>query len=230
MCSTSETPTTDCPPPIPLEGARNILRDLVPRGRKDLFLPQIAQLALEGYTNRAISRKTGVPRRTVDRWLQEQRQEWTAKASEGPAEIFSVAVARLESAYREAMEAWRRSLADKQVRLEEVTPAAGDPGEAKTKTSIRTESQSGQAALLGKAVQAAMAICEFKGKHLDAQRQLRYQDPHRDVIELAENQENLSSEELGNLKALLQAANPPARILIEEEILARVDQSDVGDA
>jgi transcriptional regulator with XRE-family HTH domain len=217
---------TECPEPIPPQAPRNILRDLVPKGRKDRFLPEIAQLALEGYTNRAISRKTGVPRRTVDRWLQEQRQEWIAKASESSADVFSVTVARLESAYREAMDAWRRSLADKQVRLEEVAPAAGDQGEAKTKTSIRTESQSGQAALLGKAVQAAMAICEFKGKHLDAQRELRYQDPQRDVIDLAENLENLSNEELDNLKALLQAANAPARMLIEEEVLARDDRSD----
>ena len=179
MCSTNETPMTECPQPIPPQAAGNNEGDSIPRGRKDLFLPEMAQLALEGYTNRAISRKTGVPRRTVDRWLQEQRQEWMAKASEGPAEMFSVTVARLESAYREAMDAWRRSLADKQVRLEEIVPADGDHSEAKQKTSIRTESQSGQAALLGKAVQAAMAICAFKGKYLDAQRELRYQDPQR---------------------------------------------------
>ena len=55
-------------------------------------------------------------------------------------------------------------------------------------------------------------------------------DPHLNVIELAENLENLSSEELADLKVLLQAANPPARMLIEEEILARDDQSNGEEA
>ncbi len=76
VCAGNDTPMAECPQQLPPRAVRVRVQDLVPRGRKDLFLPQIAQLALEGYTNRAISRKTGVPRRTVDRWLQEQRQEW----------------------------------------------------------------------------------------------------------------------------------------------------------
>ena len=82
------------------------------------MLPEIAQLSLEGHSSRAIGRKLGVPRRTVDRWLRQLRQQWAESAAENAAERFAVAMARLESVYREAMEAWRRSLADKQVTVE----------------------------------------------------------------------------------------------------------------
>ena len=80
-----------------------------PRGRKKAaVLPEIARLSLEGHSNRAIGRKLGVPRRTVDRWLREQRQEWSENAPKNSVELYAVAMARLEAVYREAMEAWRR--------------------------------------------------------------------------------------------------------------------------
>ena len=73
-------------------------------------------------------------------------------------------MARLESVYREAMEAWRRSLADKQVTVETL----GSDGAAKAKGSLRKTTQSGQAALLGKAIHAAKDISKFQAQHLDA--------------------------------------------------------------
>jgi hypothetical protein len=196
-----------------------------PKGRKTMFLPQIAQLALEGHSNRAISRKTGVPRRTVDRWLLQQRSDWSQKSSEVATDMFSLAIARLQSAYREAMEAWRRSQEDRRVRLEQLRAADADERKQQGKTSLCTESQSGQAALLGKAVQAAIAICEFNNKHLDAQQQSRYLHPQRDLIELAEELENLSPDELGSLKTLLQADSASVRSLIEDQIRAQHDPS-----
>ena len=57
-------------------------RILPPRPRKSAVLPEIVRLALEGHSNRAIGRKLGIPRRTVDRWLREQRQEWDKTAEE----------------------------------------------------------------------------------------------------------------------------------------------------
>ena len=76
-------------------------------------------------------------------------------------------MARLESVYREAMEAWRRSLADKQVTVETL----GNDGAAKPKATLRKTTQSGQAALLGKAIQAARENSKFNAKHLEAMRQ-----------------------------------------------------------
>jgi hypothetical protein len=127
------------------------------------LLPEIARLSLEGHSSRAIGRKLGVPRRTVDRWLRELRQRWAASAAENATELYAVAMARLESVYREAMEAWRLSLADKQVTVE--TP--GEEGARKPKSSLRKTTQSGQAALLGKAIHAAGEISKFNVRHLD---------------------------------------------------------------
>jgi CRP-like cAMP-binding protein len=44
----------------------------------------------------AIGKRLGVPRRTVTRWMQELRQEWTARAAEGAALLVPVKVARPE--------------------------------------------------------------------------------------------------------------------------------------
>ena len=67
-------------------------------------------------------------------------------------------IARYDSIYREAMEAWRNSKADKEVRLVEDTEAAGKSRGAKTKKSIRTERRSGDIAFLAQARNAADAI------------------------------------------------------------------------
>jgi hypothetical protein len=135
------------------------------RASKAALLPEIARLALENHSNRAISKKLGIPRATVNRWLRVQRRQWAEIATKNSAERFPMTLARLESVYGEAMQAWRLSLADKQTSTE----MAGDGDEPKT--LCRKETRSGQAALLGKAIQAAKEICLFHGKHADALRQ-----------------------------------------------------------
>ena len=121
-------------------------------------MPEIASLAMEGHSGRAIGRQLGVPRRTVDRWLGELRQQWSEKVAESPEGLGGILTARLEAVYREAMQAWRRSLADKQVTLE----SPGDDDDAQPKRTRRTTTQSGQAALLGKAMQAAKEISKVQ--------------------------------------------------------------------
>ena len=132
------------------------------RRRKETLLPEITRLALEGHTGQAIARQVGLPKRTVNHWLRELRQEWTAKAAEGAGEMFAVELARLDSIYREAMEAWRKSQTDIQVRLVEQIEAAG--GEPRKRRSVRTQSQRGNAALLTRAMAAVMASCRLKGQ------------------------------------------------------------------
>ena len=140
--------------------AANRPASLPPRPRKARLLPQIEQLTLEGHPSRAIAKKLGVPRRTVDRWRLELRQQWTAKAAENSGDIFSVALARLEAAYREAMEAWRRWLADQQVTLE---TAATMTAQTRKARSAKKPSR-GQAALLGKAIHAATGNLQVQRK------------------------------------------------------------------
>ncbi len=71
-----------------------------PRARKESLLPEIAELALEGHSGRAVADQTGLPKRTVNHWLRELRREWSAEAAEGAAELFADAVARLKAIYR----------------------------------------------------------------------------------------------------------------------------------
>jgi transcriptional regulator with XRE-family HTH domain len=123
MSSMTEKPTVqnlasdDAQPPFS-QSVRVTVGQESPRPRKAALLPEIAALSLEGHSSRAIARKLGVPRQTIDRWLRRQRQQWAENAAENAAELFAVAMARLESVYREAMEAGRRSLADKLVTVE----------------------------------------------------------------------------------------------------------------
>ena len=102
---TAENKASEIPQPLPGQAGPKDKRQSKAHWRKFIWLPKITQLALEGQSNRAIAFETRLPRRCVDRWLQEQRRVWAAKASETTAEVFAVALARLESTYREAMHA-----------------------------------------------------------------------------------------------------------------------------
>ena len=162
MSSVAEKPAADNPQP-PLDPAAKAGRP--PRSRrwrKETLLPEITQLALEGHTGQTIGRKLGLPKRTVNRWLHELRQEWTAKAAEGAGKLFAVELARLDAIYREAMQAWRASQAEMEVRLvEDTLGARGDP---KKKNSVRTQPPRRNAALLTRATAAVMASCRLKGR------------------------------------------------------------------
>ncbi len=203
-----------CPQPALLQVAEDHQSDPPPRPQKFALLPEIARLSLEGNSARAIGRKLGVPRRTVDRWLRQQRQQWAENAAESGAELFAVAMARLVSVYREAMEAWRRSLADKQVTVE--TP--GDDGGAKAKGSLRKTTQSGQAALLGKAIHAAKEICKFHAQHLEAVQQTQETERSRARHELAEELRGLPKNQALLFKTLLRPAGDLAPRHSPEEL------------
>ena len=105
MCSVAEKPTADDLQPQPGETERVTPAMLATRRRKETLLPNITQLALEGHSSQAIADKLGVPKRTVNYWLQEARQEWIARAALSAAEMFATDLARLDTIYREAMQA-----------------------------------------------------------------------------------------------------------------------------
>ena len=191
-----------CPQPLAPQAVADRGGDVPPLPRKAVLLPEIARLSLEGHSSRAIGRKLGVPRRTVDRWLRQQRQQWAESAAESAGELFAITMARLESVYREAMEAWRRSLADKQVTVETV----GDDGAAKAKSTLRKTTQSGQVALLGKAIHAASEISKFHAQHLDAVCAAQESERCRARHELVEELRSLPKDEFREIKELLRLA------------------------
>ncbi len=213
MSSMTEKPTVqnlashDAQPPFS-QSVRVTTGQESPRPRKAALLPEIAALSLEGHSNRMIARKRGVPRRTVDRWLRQQRQQWAENAAENAAELFAVAMTRLESVYREAMEAWRRSLADQQATVETL----GSDGAAKPKGTLRKTTQSGQAALLGKAIHAAAEISKFNAKHLDATRQIQATERCRARQALIDDLRGLPEEVFREIEELLrQGGSAPRR-------------------
>jgi len=70
-----------CPQPVALpapvaSSAADRGADASPLLRKAILLPEIARPSLEGHSSQAIGRELGVPRRIVDRWLRQQRQQW----------------------------------------------------------------------------------------------------------------------------------------------------------
>ena len=196
-----------CPQPVAPQAAEDHQAAAPrPRPRQAVLLPEIARLSLEGHSSRAIGRELGVPRRTVDRWLRQQRQQWAESAAENAAELFAVAMARLESVYREAMDAWRRSLADKQVTVETL----GNDGAEKPKSTLRKTTQSGQAALLGKAILAAREIARFNAQHLDATRRSQATERCRARRDLADELDGLPKQAFQEVKELLRQAGGAA--------------------
>jgi len=175
--------------------------------RKEGLLPRITQLTLEGHSSRAIGSQIGVSKTTVNRWLLELRQEWIAKAMEDNAEMIAIAIARYQSIYREAMEAWRRSKTDKQTRLIEKTGAVGDGDGAKQKKSVRTETRAGNADFLSKATEIVKAIVDLKG--LRTPQRTEIGGPVSGTIDLASVKpsdcRNLSNAQLVALEIELEA-------------------------
>ncbi len=204
---TVENPASDAAQSLFSQSAKVADCEEKPRLPKAVLLPEIARLSLEGHSSRAIGRKLGVPRRTVDRWLRQQRQQWAENTAENAAELFAIATARLESVYREAMEAWRRSLDDKQMTVE----ALGNDGAARAKTTLRKTTQTGQAALLGKAILAAGEIARFNAKHLNAMRQTRASDRCHARRDLADEIDCLPKETFLDLTDLLRETATPGQ-------------------
>lgn len=195
MSTVTENPAQDRPqtaaaaPPPAAPPAADESRSTAPRPNKSTLLPEIARLNLAGHSGRAIGKRLHVPQRTVARWLAELHEEWARRAAEDAGQLVSVTLARLELAYRDAMQAWQQSLADKEVTVE----AAGGDGSAVAKTSVRRTTQSGQAALLGKVIQAAKEIYAFRHKHLHSLRQAEAAEADRRCRELAEEIRELRS-------------------------------------
>ena len=122
--------------------------------RKEALLPQVTQLALEGVSRREIGKTLGLRADTVSRWLKGLRREHASQAGADTVKIIANIVKRYESIYREAMKQWRRSQEEKQVRMIEESGGGGGDGRAKKKKAIRTEVRTGNAAFLGKAMDA----------------------------------------------------------------------------
>ena len=168
----------------------------------------IIQLALDGHSGQAIAAKVGLPKRTVNHWLHELRQEWIARAAEGGGEMFAFALARLDAIYREAMEAWRDSQGEMEVRLVEDTQVADGSRAAKQRRSVRTQPQRRNAALLSKATAAVMATCRLKGCAAPARAEVA--EPSAATIPLETLTEdilgNMSTDDLRVVAARLRAA------------------------
>lgn len=205
MCADTEKPTTD-ESQSPLGRAAAKVANWSPsRRRKETLLPQITQLALDGHSGETIARKLGIPKRTVNHWLQRLRQKWTAKAEEGAARMMGIALARLESVYREAMEEWRGSQGEIEVRLVEDTEAAD--GGSKKKRSVRTLPPRRNAALLARATVAAVASCRLMGRPAPPSTEVADRDAARIPLEtLTEDDlQGMTFEDLRVINARLSA-------------------------
>jgi hypothetical protein len=231
MSTVSENPTLEfphtalgaCPPPFAPVGppaGEEGPRAAPPRPTKSALLPEIARLALAGHSGREIGKRLRVPRRTIARWLQELRQQWAASAAEDAAQLVPVTLARLELAYREAMEAWRRSLADKEVTTE--TP--GDDGSATPRTSLRRATQSGQAAMLGKVIHAAKEIHAFRQNHPPARRQAEAAESDRVCRELAEELRDLKPLQFVDTKLNLEDTSGDAQTRDPDELAEAINR------
>ena len=199
MCSTAEKPTPgDRQPPLGHAVRVNDLL-LAPRRRKGPLLEQIRDLALEGHSCREIGARLMLGKSTVHRWLGELRRDNRRKVADA-GEMIANAVARYDSIYRAAMDAWRNSKMDKEVRFVEDSEA---PSGSKKKKSVRTEGRAGDVAFLTKAREAVDAICKLLPR--GAQRPSKAEASNRVPLALDDVTENdlsnMSDEELRSVVA-----------------------------
>ncbi len=164
------------------------------RQRKQALLPQISKLAQEGLSSRAIAEKLGRSTSTIARWQREMRDKSHPQEPPDPAERFARKIKRYRSIYRKLIAAWRRSQADKQVRVIENRGPADAPAAAKKKRSVRKETQTGNAAYLAKALDVQRRIDQLEDR-LAALHDSGAESPNGDRSPLAD----LSDEDLEKL-------------------------------
>ena len=116
------------------------------RLRKEALLTQVCTLALAGQSCRQIAATCGVPKSSVNRWLQALREDCPTRIANS-TEIIADAVAGYKALYDKALESFCLSQADKVTeRVVETTTARGP----KKKRTVCTVNQAGNPALLGR--------------------------------------------------------------------------------
>ncbi len=178
---------------MPQEGGRSKLAIAARRARKTAALADIARMHVEGKSLQEIADALGFCRATIRKWTAEIRAAQLAEAKTNVKHWVRKLLARYEHVWQEAMKAWHRSEEDRVKRKTESTLPAKTPGSdldavnsllasmtrKRTKT---TERQSGDAALLAKAMAALQAIRELEG--LDPPKQTEVTGPQRGPIQL----------------------------------------------
>ena len=150
------------------------------RQHKEASLTEAAQLAQQGFSYAEIAKRFAVSKSTIANWLRELGRAHAAGNPESTVKWIAEITDRYEKIYREAIGAWHRSQAEKQVRM--VEESGGGNGGTKKRKSIRSEGRTGDAAYLGKAMDALKAIREIKG--LDAPRRTEIAGPCGGPVEL----------------------------------------------
>ena len=131
-----------------------------PRQRRETLLPQIAARALAGQSCRQIAAACGVPKSTVNRWLQALREDCPTRFA-GSAQLIADAVAGYKSLYHEALESWRLSQRDRETEVVVETQTARGP---KKKRTVRRESRAGDVACLAAAHRALDGIAKVAAR------------------------------------------------------------------
>ena len=125
------------------------------RAKKAAFLPARA-VAAEGRSYQEIADALGIAKSTVCQWLRDRPLGRAAAKALGTPRMTAKLAARYESLYQRALREWNRSKADRRTEtVLTIQPADGSPT---TKTTVRTEPRTGNAACLGKAMAAMKAM------------------------------------------------------------------------
>ncbi len=209
------------------------------RQRKRALRPQIARLAAKGLSLREIAEKLAVSKSTVGRWLQTIRGEPTARQAPDPAETIRQKIDYYRSISEKLLEAWRLSQTDKQVRLVEESGPADDPA-AKQKRSLRTETRSGNASYLAKAMDAEHKI-DVLEQRLAAFERPEAGDPAGRPLSLAnltdddleqltpDDLESFSDDQLFVIECRLRAKSERNGVKIERPLLTNEDLRNMTD-
>ena len=112
------------------------------RQRKRVFLPEVQQLAIEGYSAQKISEKLFLPRGTVDHWLRDLRSSRSTWASDEKSLLTRYIIRCYRKIYNEAMAEWHGSRADK---TEEPKEEVEEPAAEKAAASEATDNVPGEA-------------------------------------------------------------------------------------
>ncbi len=211
-----------------------------PRPAKQAQRAEVARLARQGLSYREISERTGVNQSTVGKWVRALRRKRAARKTIDPAEAIRRKIERLRAISGELLNAWRRSQADKQVRVVETTGPAGDPAAAKEKNSLRSETQTGNAGYLAQAmkVEGRIEVLEQRLAELECSEAAGPGGGPASLANLSDDDlERLTSDEFENfdddqlfvIDSRLRAKRKREGVKFERPLLTNEDLGNMND-
>jgi len=163
---------------------------------------EIAEMRLSGKTRKEVAEITGLSPTTISHHLKAATEEWRERAFQTIDQWKAELVAKYDRLYRDVLSEWERSKRDAETRTVELC-GLDEKGRPKKKVTYRKEWQTGNPALVEKAMSALESIRKVLG--IDAPRQTEITgmmgilEVHEEIVTVRQNEQDPALSDTGEI-------------------------------